>query len=159
MNPGDAKKLDSGFQSIVMIWGAILLSLGVYLAVCLSFGEKLPFVVGEGVPLMTLKYAFFGLSMATLAGVHFLRAFLLKHPGVGSISKAPGSSSAVARYTLVVIIVSALLESVGVYGLLIFLLAGDTLTLYQLLGLSAAAMLYYRPKKGELLELARRMED
>lgn len=158
---GETKKLDAGFLVIFVIWGAIFVSLGVYLGVSLFLGDALPVGVHVGFPLETLRYALFGISVVTLVAVHALRGFLLKNPGfVRSAGKATSSQHpAVARYTVVVIITSALLESIGIYGLILFLLAGDTLSLYQLLGLSAFSMLIYRPKKAELLDLAERMKS
>jgi hypothetical protein len=52
-----------------------------------------------------------------------------------------------------VIISLALCESVGIYGLVLFFLGKNTMDLYLLLGVSAAAMIYYRPRKDELLNL------
>jgi hypothetical protein len=85
---------------------------------------------------------------------------MLTHPGfVGTSRPVPLTQHpAVARYTVIVIITSALLESIGLYGLILFFIAKDSLSLYQLLGLSAAAMLFYRPKKEDLLALAERMK-
>ncbi len=160
IDPTEVKKLDSGFALILIIWGAIFVSLGVYLGVCIVLGDTLPAGMEAGFPLETLRYALFGISVVTLVAVHFLRGFLLEHPGFVRASR-PGPSTqhpAVARYTVIVIITSALLESIGIYGLILFLLAKDSLSLYQLLGLSAAAMLFYRPKKDELLGLFERMK-
>ncbi len=160
IDPNDVKKLDSGFVLILVIWGAIFVSLGVYLGVCLGLGETLPAAMGDGVPLVTLRYALFGISLVTLVAVHFLRDFMLAHPGFVGASSSVASTQhpAVARYTVIVIITSALLESIGIYGLILFLMAKDSLALYQLLGLSAVAMLIYRPKKDELLDLSKRMK-
>ncbi len=145
---------------ILFIWGAILGSLGIYLAVCLVLGDTLTGSMPDGFPLTTLRYALFGISVFTLVAVHFLRGFLLENPGLMRSARPVPSSQhpAVARYTVVVIITSALLESIGIYGLILFLLARDSLSLYQLIGLSALAMLYYRPKKVDLLDLAERMK-
>lgn len=160
IDPTDVKKLDSGFALILIIWGAIFASLGVYLGVCLVLGDTLPAGMEDGFHLETLRYALFGISVVTLVAVYFLRGFLLEHPGFAGASRSGPSTQhpAVARYTVIVIITSALLESIGIYGLILFLMAKDSLSLYQLLGLSAAAMLFYRPKKDELLGLSQRMK-
>lgn len=159
-DPNETKKLDSGFLVILIIWGAIFASLGIYLGVCLVLGDTFPGAAGDDFPLATLRYALFGISVVTLVVVHFLRGFMLEHPGFvrGSGAGPVAQHPAVARYTVIVIITSALLESIGIYGLILFLLAKDALSLYQLLGLSAVAMLFYRPKKEELLELVERMK-
>jgi len=40
---------------------------------------------------------------------------------------------------------------------LLFFLGKDSMTLYQLIIISAAAMVYFRPRKEELLNLAKEM--
>lgn len=160
IEPDEIKKLDSGFSLILIIWGAIFASLGVYLGVSLFIADTLTAAVGDKFPLVTLRYALFGISAATLVAVHFLRGFMLGHPGaVKNLRSMPSAQHpAVARYSVIVIVTSALLESIGIYGLVLFLLAKDALSFYQLLGVAAVAMLVYRPKKEELLALARRMD-
>ncbi len=157
----EIKKLDSGFQLILITWVAIFCSLGVYLGVCLFLKDTFPSGVDDGFLLATLKYVLLGLSVVTLGGVHFFKGFLLKYPGFARSIRPviPGQHPAVARYTLVVIITSALLETIGIYGLILFLVAGDTLFFYQLLGLSAGAMIVYRPRKEELKSLFYRMNQ
>ena len=152
--------MDSGFQLILITWGAIFCSLGVYLGVCLILGDRFPSGIDDGFLLATLKYALLGLSVVTLGVVHFFRGFLLKYPGFARSTQSTVSSQhpVVARYTLVVIITSALLETIGIYGLILFLMAGEALFFYQLLGLSAVAMIFYRPKKEELETLFYRMK-
>jgi hypothetical protein len=50
----------------------------------------------------------------------------------------------------------ALSESIGVYGLVLFFLGESFRTLYIFIGISALAMLLYRPKREELETLAMR---
>lgn len=51
----------------------------------------------------------------------------------------------------------ALSESIAIYGF--FLIAKDTTTFYLLLAAAALAMLFFRPRKEELLDLAERMRN
>lgn len=66
---------------------------------------------------------------------------------------------AVGRYTVVIIILAALSESIGIYGVVLFLISKNSLVLYQFITISAAAMIYFRPRKEELLQLASTMKD
>jgi hypothetical protein len=58
------------------------------------------------------------------------------------------------KYTSAVIASLVMCEGVGIYGLILFLLGKDATDLYLLLGISAAAMVYYRPKREELVNLS-----
>jgi uncharacterized membrane protein YccC len=54
------------------------------------------------------------------------------------------------------IVAWALLEGIGVFGLILFLLGKNPMDLYLLIMISAAAMLWYRPKKDELINFFRK---
>jgi hypothetical protein len=47
-----------------------------------------------------------------------------------------------------------MLESIGIYGLILFLIGKNTMDLYLLILISAAAIFIYRPRKDKVIELA-----
>lgn len=156
----EMKKLDSGWRLVLVIWWVILASLAMYLIICIAIEKNLQINIDPGFPLETIRYSLFGISFITLIAVYYVRKFLLK--SVTSVSQGRQSSSiqhpALGKYTVIVIVTSAILESIGIYGVILFLLAKDTRSLYQLLFISAAAMFYFRPRKEELLKLADQMK-
>jgi len=52
----------------------------------------------------------------------------------------------------------ALSESIGIYGLVLFLLGDSFQTLYIFISISALAMFFYRPKREDLETLAIAMQ-
>ncbi len=156
----EIKQLDTGWRVILLIWGAILASLGIYLVVCIMVEKELQINIDPNLPLETIKYALFGVSFITLFMVHYLRKFLLRTSNsiVNSSQTSSLQHPAVGKYLVTVIITSALLESIGIYGVVLFFMAKDTSSLYQLLIISAAAMIYFRPRKDELLNLSAQMK-
>jgi len=156
----EMKQLETGWRVALFIWGAILASLGIYLVVCIIVEKEMQINIDPKLPLETIKYALFGVSIITLFVVHYLRKFLLRNISSNVISSQTSlpQHPAVGKYLVLVIISSALLESIGIYGLVLFFLAKDTSSFYQLLIISAAAMIYYRPRKDELLNIAAQMK-
>ena len=156
----EMKQFDSGWIVVLLIWGAILASLGVYLVICSIVGRNLQINLDSDFPLGTLKYALFVVSFITLLAVYYLRKLLLRPTNAisSSTQTSPDRNPALAKYTVAIIITSALLESIAIYGVVLFFLAKDTSSLYQLLFISAAAMLFFRPRKSELLNLAAQMK-
>ena len=156
----EMKQLDTGWRVTLLIWGAILASLGIYLVVCIIIEKELQINIDSKLPLETIKYTLFGVSFITLFVVHYLRKFLLRTSNsiVNSSQTSSPQHPAVGKYLVSVIITSALLESIGIYGLVLFFLAKDTSSLYQLLTISAVAMIYFRPRKDELLNIAAQMK-
>ncbi len=160
IEPKEKKQLLGGYKVILVIWWAIFASLFIYLIVCRAIGDQLQNVDKANIPVDMIKYALWGVSISTLVAAHFLRRFLLRtrSTGLGSISSTAVQHPAVARYTVAIIITMALLESIGIYGVVMFFIAQDAPSLYQLLIISALAMIFYRPRKEELLKLAVQMK-
>jgi hypothetical protein len=96
----------------------------------------------------------------TLAGAYVLRKFLIKKitRPFNQAALSSGAHPAVAGYLTAVIVVLALAESVGIYGMVLFFIGKDAVSFYQLMILAAAAMIFFRPKKEELIELAEKMK-
>lgn len=157
----EMKRLDAGWRVVLVIWVAILASLGVYFIVCISIEKSLQINIDPSFPLKTLRYSLFGVSCITLFVVYYLRKFLIRpnRSVVNSRQMSSTQNPAVAKYTVAIVITSALLESIGIYGVVLFLLAKDALSLYQLLIISAVAMIYFRPRKEELLNLSTQMKE
>ena len=112
----EMKQLDTGWTVVLLIWGAILASLGIYLVVCIILEKELQINIDPKLPLETIKYALFGVSFITLFVVYYLRKFLLRTISSNVISSQTSSPQhpAVGKYLVTVIITSALLESIGI---------------------------------------------
>jgi hypothetical protein len=100
-----------------------------------------------------LRTALYALGFATLIASRFVKRVILAGKGhaIGQTQTRP--PSVLQRYNSAVIAPLAMSESVGIYGLVLFLLGKDESDLYLLLGISALAMVYHRPKREELASL------
>ena len=153
--------IDKGMQTLWVIWVAMLGSLLIYIFICHQLGEGLIGAEGTQLPISLLRKIFFGVTAAELIMIYYLRRFMLK--GRSSVSGATitrGSATMsqppfVGHYTSVVIISLAFSESIGIYGFVLFLLGGGFKTLYTFIGISALAMVFYRPKREEMERLAK----
>ncbi len=156
----DLDQIDKGWTKIMLVWIALISSLVIYLVVCKAVEGQIP-VSMEGSPLEILKYALFAISALTLAGAYLFRRTLM-----GKIVMSPKGEglqtdiqTAVGKYLTVIVIIMSLSESVGIYGVVLFFISKDAMSLYQLMILSAAAMIVFRPKKEELIEVAEKMKS
>jgi hypothetical protein len=73
----------------------------------------------------------------------------------GAASNQP---SLLVLYTTAVIVSLALCDSIGLFGLVLFMLGDSFPTLHVFIGISALAMYFYRPKREELETLATAMQ-
>ena len=153
--------IDKGMQTLWVIWAAMLGSLFIYIFICLQLGEGLMGDEGAELPIGLLRKIFFVVAAAELIVSYYLRQFMLKgRSSAAAVNSARGSSSLnqppfVGHYSAVVIISLAFSESIGIYGLVLFLLGDSFQTLYTFIGISALAMVFYRPKREELERLAK----
>lgn len=153
-------QIDKGWTKIIVIWVALISSLGFYLVICAAVEDQITISM-EGSQVEVLKYALFGISAMTLLGAYFFRKLLMNKVArqVQSGVFQSGTHPAVGKYLTVIILVMALSESVGIYGMVLFLISKDTLSLYQLMSAAAIAMMVFRPKKQELIEMAEKMKS
>jgi len=153
--------LDKGMQKLWVIWAAMFSSLLIYILVCHQLGEEMRGdFVESGFPFTLFKNILYGMVAVELIMIYYLRKFMLK--GRPSAEKAdnPGRLSTlnqppfVGQYTAIIIISLAIADSIGIYGLVLFLLGGDFKVLYTFIVISALTMVFFRPKREELKQLA-----
>jgi hypothetical protein len=157
----EKEAVNKGMLTLWVIWAAILSSLFVYIVVCHLLGEEIRGDFAEsGFPFKLFRNILYGVVAAELLMMYYLRKFMLKWRPSAATTDMPGRSSSlhklpfVGQYTAIVIISLAIADSIGIYGLVLYLLGGDFKTLYIFIIISALAMIFYRPKREELEKLA-----
>ena len=161
MGAQERDAIDKGMKTIWVIWAAMLGSLLIYVIICHQLGEGLMGAEGDELPIGLLRKIFFGVTAAELIITYYLRRFMLKGRSSASGSTIVKGSVAmsqppfVGQYTSVVIISLAFSESIGIYGLVLFLLGDSFQTLYTFIGISALTMVFYRPRREELERLGK----
>jgi len=158
----DAKEretLNSGMKIIWIIWGAMFVSLGIYIIAAHIIADQIKMQSLAPDVFSLLRNVLYVIVLVELALIPFIKKLSLKSPlklSQASIQQIPGAGNhpAVGKYASVVIISLAIAESIAVYGLLLFILGKDSHGLYLLIAISAMAMILYRPKMDELEKLA-----
>jgi len=157
---------EKGFRVLWIIWAAMLGSLFIYVVICHQWGDQLRPTMSPNFPLDVMRNILYGIALVTLLLTHFVRKLIL-HRRAGApqpvSSHAPRMTSQptpLARYSIAMIVSLALSESIGIYGFVLFVLGDSFQTLHIFIGISAIAMVYYRPKREEFetLTTATQME-
>ena len=155
---------ERGLQTLWIIWAAMLGSLLVYVFLCHQFGEGIRRTESHDLPLGLIRNILSVVALVTLFLTHFIRKRMLagrfgsSGAGLfkpGAVSNQP---SLLVHYTTAVIVSLALCDSVGLFGLVLFMLGDSFRTLHIFIGISALAMYFYRPKREELETLAIAMQ-
>jgi hypothetical protein len=138
----------------------MFLSLWAYIVVCHELEKEVPYLKEYVLPLELLKYVCFALSLIALYLSHHFRKHMLERPSIESDQKIIeranklGKPAILVKYSTIVLISLALSESIALLGVVYFFLSGNYQTLYSLIGISAIAMVYHRPKAKKLASLS-----
>ena len=144
-----------------IIWGAMVISLWVYIAICFLVGDKVRQTILEGYTLVLIRNILFGISVIELIIAHFIRKLIMRKPETdpGSISQhepvTQDSGNMHAKYLRGMVVSLALCESIGIYGLVLFFLGSSFQTMYIFMIISAAGMLFHRPKREDIESFSR----
>jgi len=131
-------------------------SLAVYVVICHQFGEEIRQDIGPHFPVPLLRTILYVIAITTLFLTHFLKQRMLSGISRDTSSSAlqpmpsPDQPPFLAKYTATLIVSLALSESIGIYGVVLFLFGDSLQTLYTFIGISALAIYLHRPKKSEL---------
>lgn len=148
-NQVEHNPIKSGLTLPWIIAGMMLAMLAAYVVICHNWGDQLqqPLPEDRRVLIRTVLYM--------VAIVTFPLTNLIRHVQIRLNETMPRPSSshpeavAKSRYLVTVIVSMALVEAVGVFGLVMFMLGDGFNTLYIFTGLSALGLFLYRPKADE----------
>lgn len=152
------QELNRGILSLRIIWFAMLASLAVYLFIGLWMQNNVQILMDKDT-FAIMKTVLYGISVATLIATRYIRKLFLS----GKIQNRPPTQSsqhpALQKYTAAMILSLAMSESIGVYGLILFLIGKNTIDLYVLILIAAAAIFMYRPRKDEVMKLGQEGQE
>ena len=144
-------ELERSWKTLYIIWIAMLIALFVYMLVGLSLGDMINIPIDSGV-LEIVRYVFYMISGVIVFSIKYVRKSILNStspPGKSSISDDPK----ISNYIKATITSMAMAEFVAVLGLVLYILAKNTIDLYLLVFISAASMIIYRPFKEQMIKI------
>ena len=161
----DRLAIDKGMRVLWLIWAAIFASLFIYLFIAHVLGEEIRQNQNLNLPIPLLRNILMGVGIVTIFVTQFLRKFMLAKGSDDSSLKTHESDAVthtnlfVSRYSTAIVVSLALSESIGIYGLVLFLLGDSLRTLHIFIGAAAVAMFIYRPRREEMEILAVKMQQ
>jgi len=159
-----ADELKTAYRRTAIIGGAMMSTLLLYAFVAFAIASTNdPF---EGFVSLEdgglLRNLFLGLSLLLVVTIHRLRSRTLRSsdPSGRLATNAPGvRSQLLSRLVANSIVTFALAESMALYGLVLFLLNGDSTDLYIFLGLSLLTFVMFFPKYHQWEEWMQRHQQ
>jgi len=167
LEPEERQELKKGMRASKVIWVFFLASLALYLIICHQINNELVDIGFDDDTLWLIKAILAFSAFMTLVTAYFMKKYTLLIQATNaktSIFQKMFTSKtrkfvfsqnlALSKYTRVTMTSIAFAESVGIYGLILFYLSGEFITLYAFVIVSAIALLYFRPRFEELEQLA-----
>ena len=135
-----------------LIAAMMLTMLAVYVIICHILGERLQQPLPEGQRVL-IRTVFYVIAIVTFPLTNLIRHIQLRLNQTMPCSHTTYRRIAKGRYLLTVIVSMSLIEVVGIFGLVMFVLGDGFNTLYIFAGLSALGLFLYRPKADEYFEI------
>jgi hypothetical protein len=140
-------------------------SLCIYLFICHLFGDEARGIAGSNFPMGIVKNILYIVVIVTLVITYFFRKIMLSgnsgqsESNVDNLKLFESQAPFIPKYTTAIIVSLSLSESVGIYGLILFFLGDKYQTLYIFIGISALAMIYFRPKREDIEKMSLAMKS
>jgi hypothetical protein len=144
-DPGDKAAIDQQFRILQIIHLAMLLSLGAYVIVGFVLRPARAALGGSELSGLLVQL-FYGVSAAIVLAVFFLRKRLLQ-PLKPGLTSAREIESWGAKFRAGHIVIYALSEAIGIFGLVSLFIAGSQAHFLNLILLSFALLIFLRPKR------------
>ena len=147
--------LGGAMGSLWLVWLAMLGSLFIYIIVCHVLGDQIRGNIRPDFSIGLLKKILYGIAVAEFFIAYYVRNLMLSARFKnGKLNSRPrsttvGRSPDEIKYMSAIVVSLAISESIGIYGLVLFLLGDEFQTLYNFIAISAVAMILFRPKLEE----------
>ncbi len=150
VNPVDRNHRNADLILGWLFVGLMLLMLATYIIICHTFGEQIQQVMPEAqrLQLRTLLYA---VAIIIFPLTNLTRHVQMRLNQTMPCTEADYPRVAKSRYLTTVIVSLSLIEMVGIFGLIMFIVGDGFNTLYIFSGLSTLGLFLYRPKIEEYI--------
>jgi hypothetical protein len=154
--PLDLEALKADLKLPNLIVGMMLVTLAVYLVICFRFGAELQEPLPE-ITRVKIRTVLYIITILTLPMTNLIRHIQLKLNQTMPLTHQNYRVEAKKRYLLTVIVSMSLVESIGVFGFVLFMFGDGTNNLIILTSVSALGMFLYRPKVEEYSEIVEQL--
>lgn len=169
----EMRDIDQVLKSLKIMWIGFLIASVFYLIFANVIGTEYTVADKEDPEeaLIFVGYILYAIAAIDLLLAYFFRRAITNPKGVISRFSSPrlksnltptatGKDSQLAkgRYLTGIVMCFAQIHSIAIFGLIIFVMNADYFSLYLLFGISVAALVYFRPKKQEVIDLTMQLK-
>ncbi len=154
LTPDKRKQLQAAMMTIWIIWGAMIVSLLIYVVIALLLGDQLlSRETFDFVLLTTLTRILMAISIALLLAAFFIRRSLLERQPRIIAEPVHDPPLPTGQYMTNLLICLALCEAIGIFGFVLYMLGADFTTFVLFIAVGVAGMIYFRPSGKHIEKL------
>ena len=156
----EGHQLKTGLLVSRVIWVASFLALAIYLIIAHVFNGELEPIFEDDPFADGIAIVLYVVSVGLLGSAYLVKRMILRprRTGLASIISRMYPTP-VATYTAAFIFCASACVSIGIFGLIMFILEGSFLHLYLMIAISAAGLYRFRPRFTEIEQLAISMKS
>ncbi len=149
------EELNRRLSTLKVIWFGMLGALAIYVFIGLRIAPYVQISMDKNTfgVVKTVLYLF---ALIIIIITRYASRFILSGKGQSGQATQSFEPLTLQKFTTGIIVAWALLDCIGIFGLVLFLLGKNAMDLFLLVAISAAAMFWYRPKKEDLVNLVRK---
>lgn len=145
MNP-EPLKADLTFPWLVQ--GILLTTLFIFIGTCFIYGEQIKHPLPEDQRLL-IRSIFYVVAIVTFPMTNLIRHIQLRLNQTMPFSGLPARTMAKKRYLITIFVSMSLIESIGIFGFMMYIFGDTPNSLFIFTGLATLGMFLYRPKINE----------
>lgn len=151
-NPVDQKSLEADLKLPWLIVGIMLVTLVIYVVICFAFGAELQEPLPE-ITRVKIRTALYIVAIVSFPMTNLLRHIQLRLNQTMPLTQLAYQIEAKKRYLVTVIVSMTLMEGIGAFGFVLFMLGDGKNNLIIFTALSALGLFLYRPKLTEYAQI------
>ncbi|MDD1606484.1 MAG: hypothetical protein LUO95_11775 [Methylococcaceae bacterium] len=151
-NPIDHESLKSDLKLPNLIVGIMLVMLVTYLVICFTLGAELQEPLPE-ITRVKIRTALYVVAIVSFPMTNLLRHIQLRLNQTMPLTRLAYRAEAKKRYLVTVIVSMTLMETIGAFGFVLFMLGDGRNNLIIFTALSVLGLFLYRPKLHEYSQI------
>ena len=153
------EELKRVWRTINIIWIVLLAILFLYFLMGLFMANQIKMSTYDNYFIRNLRIALYILSILTFLAINFIRRAIVLSKAEIKRRSDDIKNPYLVKYLVAMVVALALAESIGMYGLVLYFMSKNIIDLFLLVFIGLFAMVYYRPRKKDIINIAKKFNE
>ena len=158
LNDLENEEVKKVWRIVKIVWVALFGILFLHLFMGLSFSNQ----IGKPIDvsfIRNLRIALYILSVLTVIAINYIRRAIVLSKAEIKRRNNDIKNPYLVKYLVAMCVALGLAESIGIYGLVLYVMGKNIIDLFLLVFIAIFAMIFYRPKKKDVVNIAKKFKE